>query len=317
MFTLALAVFFFFETAIAGIKSASVYVENDSAGGKRSGILKPGIGGKSLALQGGSKRLRIPLAPYKFRNQTRNPVLNPSRDVVTRGGMWSQTNLKDWVDLQKRKLGTGRFFVFNIVSPSHSLVGSPVFSFVQMGGGGPGGPPGTGRNPWELGGSGFGYWWTKPSTNPRQGDKEMYRPSRSEVVSSLIGATYFYFWGHGGGGTLKLGKEYLTPEDVLFVAMVRRFFGRPKMKKAELRACESVSTAAALNAWLLISEEVEGYTGLTGDWIRGLIPVIYRSHSFTQPVIDDPKGNINDKISKKNDKKSGAVTKKNSKLRKK
>ncbi|MCL6624645.1 MAG: DUF6531 domain-containing protein, partial [Fimbriimonadales bacterium] len=156
VFTLALAVFFFFETAIAGVKSASIYVENDSAGGKRSGILKPGIGGKSPALQGGNKRIRIPLAPYKFRNQKHKPVLNPSRDPVTRGGMWSQQNLKDWADLQKRKsLSSGRTLLFNLYLPSRMFIGNPSglfsHSVVQVGG-----PPGTGRNPWELGGSGGG-----------------------------------------------------------------------------------------------------------------------------------------------------------------
>lgn len=186
VFTLALAVFFFFETAIAGIKSASVYAESDSAGGKKSGFLKPGIGGKSAALQGGNKRLRIPLAPYKFRHQTRKPVLNPSRDPVTRGGIWSKKALSAFYDLQRKEArGHEQPLFLNYFAPGNPIVGtsSPAnwfsnftfssFSLLQSGG-----PSGPGRgHPWEFGSGGGG-------TRIRRHESE---PARTGIRQRWIG----------------------------------------------------------------------------------------------------------------------------------
>jgi RHS repeat-associated protein len=331
VFTLALAVFFFFETAIAGVKSASVYAESDSSGTStyfRAGasVVSPVLSDGSATYTPGISERRNNNSTYYHSDLKNTTAQTASNETVSGTNVYDAFgNLLNYTGDWNGPFAYGGAFGYQTDDDSglmllgHRYYDSSTGRFLSRD------PIGDGNNWYAYCGnnplkfvdyfglykvvvrgndeavplSGLGYWWTKPPYMDFTKDKLLDKPSRGEVVAYLIGATYFYFWGHGGGGELKLGKEYLSLEDVLLVAVLRGFLRIPKMKKTELRACESVSTAIAVNVWLLIAEEVEGYPGLTGyinnyfDW--GINP----SMIFTEPVKEDPQKNAGDTSRKK------------------
>jgi RHS repeat-associated protein len=133
--------------------------------------------------------------------------------------------------------------------------------------------------------SGIGHWWTRPTWDPAK-DIYMDEPSKAEFMAALVFTDeIFYFWGHGSpGGSLAVNKfEDFTMADLLSVIFLRWLLGIPKMKSVQLRSCWSCQTADNVNMWLLVSEQVLGFPGLTGDgWTLNTAWV------FREPISFDP-----------------------------
>lgn len=114
---------------------------------------------------------------------------------------------------------------------------------------------------------------------------------KATLLWFLVFASEFHFYGHGYScGALALANgSRLTVADLLWVAAMRLLFGTGKLSQADLASCYSLSTAAAVNAWLNISNMVTGYSGVTasGDW-RPWTWSISPKLTFRNPITYDP-----------------------------
>ncbi len=98
----------------------------------------------------------------------------------------------------------------------------------------------------------------------------LVHPSVQQVREQMLTVDAFWFWGHGNHGGLWLGNgEFLGLDSVREMAHERASMGLPQLQRATLRACHSLCSPEAEDAWLELAEVVEGFRGVTMErWGR-------------------------------------------------
>lgn len=106
---------------------------------------------------------------------------------------------------------------------------------------------------------------------PRGTVTRLIHPTHEEFTEALELAEALWFWGHGNAGGLWLAKGvFFSLEDVRAAALHRE----TPLQLATLRACHTLSSLEAEQAWLMLADRVEGFRGVTMEWWGRINPMI-------------------------------------------
>jgi len=107
-----------------------------------------------------------------------------------------------------------------------------------------------------------GWAWLAPGNWPSHNNL-----TKEEVIKMLIETDddSVGIWGHGMKGRIYINEdEYLTSDDIKAIARERKRRGKKKLKSITINECDVCQDANMVNALLELSDEVNGFSGMTG-----------------------------------------------------